>query len=290
MKVDVVRLLLDQAAAREARGDRRGATDSLQRLVEIDPLHEEAYTRLIRLAGPRHLALRWYNQLADRLRDELGVEPSAALQRLRDDLVAGVDEPEAAAVVEAEERKLVTVLAVDFRGVRPAPPDADPEQSRRDAATWTELLCEIVRRWGGTPERLAGGGVFAVFGYPSALEDHAERALWAGFEALQRFPAAVRIGADSGEIIARSRPYRTSAARSSTVLRGCASPPTRVRCWPPSVRATPHGTAISGSAGRSVRADRRLRPGGCCRRRGRRTGGHWLRPLSWAATTSCARC
>lgn len=199
-------LLLDQAADRERAGDRRGARESLQRLADADPLHEQAHARLIRLAaadGHRHLALRLSTELADRLRADLGIEPGDDLRALHAELTAGRTGAHAApAVLQAEERKLVTVLAVDFRGVRPPVQPADPERSRRDAAARADLVGEVVQRWGGVAERQAGGGVLAVFGYPAALEDHAARALWAGFEMLQRIPAATRIGADTGEIVA----------------------------------------------------------------------------------------
>ena len=199
-------------------------------MIEVDPLYEEAYARLIRLEaaqGFRHVALRWYDRLATCLRDELSVEPSSELRRLHVDLTSGrlstpapegVPLAQAAAVPLAEgpaavpafqeagvveERKLVTVLAADLRGVRG---DADPERARQEMATWTDVLCEVVGHWGGQVQRVIGGGVVGVFGYPAAREDHAARALWAGFEVLQRIPVSVRVGIDTGEIIAPSAP------------------------------------------------------------------------------------
>ncbi|HEX2357749.1 MAG TPA: AAA family ATPase, partial [Micromonosporaceae bacterium] len=219
----VARLLLDQGIERESRGDRRGAVASFERLVGIDPVHEEAYARLMRLAaleGRRHVAVRWYGRLVESLREELGVAPNDELRRLYADIVSGRLAPESrggppdeAAQAEAaqaepdeapstEERKLVTVLAADLRGVRGGSGDPDPERARRETATWTDVLCEVVDRWGGAVERLVGGGVVAVFGYPAAREDHAARALWAGFEVLRRVPVPVRLGIDTGEVIA----------------------------------------------------------------------------------------
>ena len=214
LRTGVVRLLLDQGIDRESRGDHRGATASFERLVGIDPVHEEAYARLMRLAaweGQRHVAVRWYGRLVESLREELGVEPNEDLRRLYAAIVSGrltpadVVEPEAAQTkpeAAAEERKLVTVLAADLRRVRGGPGDPDPERARRETSSWTDLLCEVVDRWGGAVERLVGGGVVAVFGYPAAREDHAARALWAGFEILRRIPVPVRLGIDAGEVIA----------------------------------------------------------------------------------------
>ncbi|HEU4423438.1 MAG TPA: AAA family ATPase, partial [Pilimelia sp.] len=227
LREGVVRLLLDQGIERESRGDHRGAIASFERLVGIDPVYEEAYARLMRLAaseGQRHVAVRWYGRLVERLREELGVAPNGELQRLYADIVSGrltparqasppdipgrqdgldkavQDAPDVA--THGEERKLVTVMAADLRGVRGEPGDSDPERARRETATWTDLLCEVVDRWGGAVERLVGGGVVAVFGYPMAREDHAARALWAGFEVLRRVPVPVRLGIDTGEVIA----------------------------------------------------------------------------------------
>src|SRR5262245_49198991 len=129
-RAGVVRLLLDQGIDRESRGDRRGAVASFERLVGIDPVHEEAYAHLMRLAaseGQRHVAVRWYGRLVESLREELGVEPNEELRRLYADIVsgrlapAGAPEPVAPqpmapqpvavqAVSDAdEERTLVTV-------------------------------------------------------------------------------------------------------------------------------------------------------------------------------------
>jgi DNA-binding SARP family transcriptional activator len=232
VRAHVTRLLLDQGVDRESRGDYRGAVESFERLVGIDPVDEEAYTRLMRLAareGHRHVAVRWYGRLVESLREELGVAPDEQLRRLYTDIVSGrlapehdrlesregsPDEPSHAEAADAvvahagpaaavgEERKLVTVLAADLRGVRGQAGDPDPERSRRETAAWTDVLCDVVGRWGGAVERLVGGGVVAVFGYPAAREDHAARALWAGFEVLRRVPVPVRLGIDTGEVIA----------------------------------------------------------------------------------------
>jgi DNA-binding SARP family transcriptional activator len=233
----VVRLLLDQGVARESRGDNRGAIASLERLIGIDPVHEEAYARLMRLAAAdshRHVALRWYNRLTESLREELGIEPNEELRRLYDDIVAGrfgpdVDRPDApaegpapvavtVAAAAGEERKLVTVLAADLRGQRGEPGDADPERVRRETGTWTDVLCDVVGRWGAAVERLVGGGVVAVFGYPAAREDHATRALWAGFDVLQRVPVPVRLGIDTGEVIAPATGSASLSALGGDVL------------------------------------------------------------------------
>ncbi|WP_127505464.1 AAA family ATPase [Actinoplanes solisilvae] len=260
----VVPLLL----ARASGGTPQQAERDLLRLIALDPLHEEAYARLMRLEagrGHRHVALRWYDRLAAQLRAELDVEPRADLQQLHRTLSTGgvVEEqargtagvragktaragaggqaaeldgsahgsaprragaPAAAraeerAVTRAEEsartgpsesggngpdeeRKLVTVLDADLRGVRGTAADADPESARREIARWTDQLGEIVARWGGAVQPLLGGGVIGIFGFPTAREDHAVRALRAASEILRRCPAPIRLSVDTGQIIA----------------------------------------------------------------------------------------
>lgn len=223
VRAAVVGLLLDQGTDCESRGDQRGAIASFERLVGIDPVHEQAYAGLIRLAaraGQRPAAVRWYGRLVENLREELGIEPSTELRQLYSDVAAGRPgrdqaesapggdraetpaEPAPAPPATVAERKLVTILAADLRGARGEPVDPDPERAGRATARWTNVLCEVVDRWGGAVERLAGGGVLGVFGYPAAREDHAARALWAGFDVLRRVPVQVRIGVDTGEVIA----------------------------------------------------------------------------------------
>ncbi|MCB0127363.1 MAG: AAA family ATPase, partial [Caldilineaceae bacterium] len=64
-----------------------------QRLLHLDPLAEESYLRLIRLrafTGDRTGALRTYHDCVATLREELDVEPTAAIQELAKQLQAGV--------------------------------------------------------------------------------------------------------------------------------------------------------------------------------------------------------
>ncbi|MCO8274199.1 AAA family ATPase, partial [Actinoplanes sp. TRM 88003] len=127
-----------------------------------------------------------------------------------------------------EERKLVTVLDADLRGIRGQAADADPERARREMVAWTELLREVITRWGGAVQPLVGGGVIGVFGYPTAREDHADRALWAGSEILRRSPVPIALGADTGQIIVASELAGIGGAVLDTAarLRAAAAPRT----------------------------------------------------------------
>ncbi len=85
----VIELLEQLARAAERQGELRTAVDLTRRQVERDPFDEEAHRRLIsRLAagGDRAAAIRTYRTLAERLRRELGVAPSAQTRELADQL------------------------------------------------------------------------------------------------------------------------------------------------------------------------------------------------------------
>lgn len=88
---EFVAALEELAGLLEARGDLDGATAIVRRLIAADPLREECHAALIRLhalAGRRGEALRHYEHLSRVLDDELGIEPSAATQRLFEEIRA----------------------------------------------------------------------------------------------------------------------------------------------------------------------------------------------------------
>jgi DNA-binding SARP family transcriptional activator/tetratricopeptide (TPR) repeat protein len=81
----VIELLEELACAAEERGGVRDALELTRRQVECDRFDEDAHRRLItRLdaAGDRAGAMRAYRALAERLRRELGVAPSAKTREL----------------------------------------------------------------------------------------------------------------------------------------------------------------------------------------------------------------
>src|SRR4030095_15969188 len=84
-----------------------------------------------------------------------------------------------------DERKLATVLFADLVGATALAGSQDPERTRVLLDRFYEAMAEEIERAGGTTEKFAGDAVMAAFGAPSALEDHAERALHAAL-AMQR--------------------------------------------------------------------------------------------------------
>lgn len=72
--------------------DHLPAIDALQHVIVIDPAHEEAHMRLMRvyaLNGQRQAALRQYQILEEALRRELDVEPSSDSTSLREQILTG---------------------------------------------------------------------------------------------------------------------------------------------------------------------------------------------------------
>ena len=83
----------------------------------------------------------------------------------------------AAPTLQAEERKVVSILFVDLVGFTARSHDADPEDVRAALAPYHSLLKTEIERFGGTVEKFIGDAVMAVFGAPVAHEDDAERAV-----------------------------------------------------------------------------------------------------------------
>jgi class 3 adenylate cyclase len=110
--------------------------------------------------------------------------------------------------VEAAERKLATVLFADLVGSTALGEQEDPERTRALLERFYDAMAEEIGRAGGTVEKFAGDAVMAVFGVPDAHEDHAERALHAALAMQRRLEAlfdgrlALRIGVNTGEVVA----------------------------------------------------------------------------------------
>jgi len=123
---------------------------------------------------------------------------------------------DARAAVEGE-RKQVTVLFADIHGLVDVMGDRDPEEVGPIVDRVRELMMEAVHRYEGTVNQVVGDGIMALFGAPLAHEDHAVRACYAALrmqaqvsaygDEVQRslgLPLLIRVGLNSGEVVARS--------------------------------------------------------------------------------------
>src|SRR5712692_8781389 len=84
----------------------------------------------------------------------------------------------------SEERRLVTVLFADVTGSTTLAERLDAEDMRGVLTAVFGALSREIQRFGGTVEKYIGDAVMAVFGYPAAHEDDAERAVRAALAML----------------------------------------------------------------------------------------------------------
>jgi class 3 adenylate cyclase/tetratricopeptide (TPR) repeat protein len=112
-------------------------------------------------------------------------------------------------------RKTVTVLFCDVTGSTALGERLDPESLRAIMGRYFAIAKLILERHGGTVEKFIGDAVMAVFGIPALHEDDALRAVRAAAElrdalraldqaldAEQGVVLSVRIGVDTGEVVA----------------------------------------------------------------------------------------
>jgi ABC-type oligopeptide transport system substrate-binding subunit/class 3 adenylate cyclase len=81
-----------------------------------------------------------------------------------------------------EERRIVTALCADLVGSTRLTERLDPEEARLVVGEAVARIVHTVEAFGGTVKDLAGDGVLALFGAPTAHEDDAERAVRAGLQ------------------------------------------------------------------------------------------------------------
>ena len=124
----------------------------------------------------------------------------------------------------AGERKTITVLFADIQDSMDILESLDPEDARKLVDPALELMVEVIRRFDGHVVQSTGDGIFALFGAPTAHEDHPQRAIYAGLELQERIqkysdklresgrlPIFVRVGVNTGEVVVRE--VRTDEAR-----------------------------------------------------------------------------
>src|SRR5262245_26610716 len=112
------------------------------------------------------------------------------------------------------ERKQVTVLFADVKGSMDLAEQLDPEEWHKILDRFFQILNGGVHRFEGTVNQYTGDGIMALFGAPSAHEDHAQRACYAALYLqgeLARYATDVkrahgtnlstRIGINSGEVV-----------------------------------------------------------------------------------------
>src|SRR4051794_15829849 len=114
-----------------------------------------------------------------------------------------------------EERRVVTALSADLVGSTAIAESLDPEETRLVVGEAVARMVHAVEEFGGTVKDLAGDGILAFFGAPTAHEDDPERALRAALriaDEVREFSRdversfgveslAVRIGVNTGAVV-----------------------------------------------------------------------------------------
>jgi class 3 adenylate cyclase/tetratricopeptide (TPR) repeat protein len=131
------------------------------------------------------------------------------------EIQATPDQADASTLADGE-RKAVTALFADIKGSIELMEDLDPEDARRVVDPALRLMMDAAHRYDGYVVQSSGDGVFALFGAPSAHEDHPQRALLAALRMQQeikklagslraegRAPIQIRIGLNTGEVVVR---------------------------------------------------------------------------------------
>lgn len=209
-------VLTRQLEAQTNTGNPDKAIDTAHRLLALDPLQEHVHRALMTLfadQGRVTSALRQYGSCEETLRRELGVDPDAETRRLYETFKARQDAasesgpvPDStpdpaprnhdtgeasrqARAVTGPEYKQATVLAAVLA-----------DQADQAEATSLSGIEDCITQFGGTVQHRNEREILALFGAPTALEDHAERACRAALALSEMATpaAALRVCLDSG--------------------------------------------------------------------------------------------
>jgi len=172
----VAGLLALLAARTEGKGQLQTAIEYTRRQVALDPLAEEPQRDLMRrlaAAGDRAAALRVYERLAGRLRDELRIAPSPATRELADTLRhGGEEEPVAPAAAPAgpvaePASTVVTLLFTDLVGSTELLGELGDDQAEQLRRVHFGLLRDVAAAHAGHEVKNLGDGLMVAF--PSAV-------------------------------------------------------------------------------------------------------------------------
>ncbi len=121
---------------------------------------------------------------------------------------------EVSVAVIDEERRLVTAVFCDLGAISPTAEELDPEDIRDIQHICFPAVKRQIERYGGTVAKSLSGTILALFGFPAAHENDAERAILCGLgmqeamdqvakEVRERWDVVpcVRVGVNTGEVV-----------------------------------------------------------------------------------------
>jgi predicted ATPase/class 3 adenylate cyclase len=95
------------------------------------------------------------------------------------------------------ERRQLTVMFCDLVGSTALSAQLDPEDLRAVVQQYQQTCAEIIQRYDGHIAQYLGDGVLVYFGYPTAHEDDAQRAVRAGLEIVTALSPSADHGPDA---------------------------------------------------------------------------------------------
>lgn len=130
-------------------------------------------------------------------------------------MAAIVDGKRASVTARRPERRQLTVLFCDLVGSTELSQRLDPEDLREVIRCYQRACQPVISRYGGFLSRFLGDGILALFGYPRAHGNDAERAVHAGVELVaavrsvssstrcgETLELSVRVGIATGLVVA----------------------------------------------------------------------------------------
>src|SRR5262245_41215607 len=109
-----------------------------------------------------------------------GSQPPAPSTQHRDARLSALDSRP-----DAGERRQLTVMFCDLVGSTALSQQLDPEELREVVRAYQETCTGVIRRYDGHIAQHLGDGLLGYFGYPTAHEDDAQRAVRAGLGIIQ---------------------------------------------------------------------------------------------------------
>lgn len=131
------------------------------------------------------------------------------------------------------ERRHLTVLSCQFVGATASTVDVDPEDFARVVHNFQQACAAIIANMGGSLASFAGSDVLALFGYPKAHEDDAERAVHAALDLVAKAgelvwpsgePLQIRTGIATGLVVIGDQGAVGEASTLAPHLRSVAAP------------------------------------------------------------------
>ena len=164
----VASVLARLAADEERAGDLERAIAHTRREVTLDPLAEEPQRNLMRrlaAAGDRAGALRAYEQLGQRLRDELRIAPSPATRELAEALRRGGDNASSQVPSTRAEPAggVVTLLFTDLVGSTELLSELGDDEAERFRRVHFGLLRDVAAGHSGQEVKNLGDGLMVAF-------------------------------------------------------------------------------------------------------------------------------